>query len=104
VFNNLKIFVEKGILNAIELKSGVTLYDSNTEAHHHAVDQKTGDIVDVYVQPELEERIKTQLLQSYEERTGHRLRDGELQIVIRGTLEKDARPTERKERKKTGGA
>lgn len=84
IFNNLKLFAEKGILRTLELKPGVTLYDSNTQAHHHALHEDTGDIVDLPLDGAVEEALRKALLKKHEEVTGTALDAAEMQIVIRG--------------------
>lgn len=84
VFNNLKIFVEKGILRTLELKPGVTLYDSNIEPHNHAVDLESGEIVDLDLDSALHSKLRDHLLSEYERKTGRSLQGEELQVVIRG--------------------
>ncbi|MBL8022498.1 MAG: transcriptional repressor [Leptospirales bacterium] len=84
VFNNLKLFAQKGVVGLLELKSGVTLYDSNTRRHHHAVDSVTGNIVDLELNQALEKRVFAELMQEYATVTGHNLAQSELQITLRG--------------------
>ncbi|MFN2371959.1 MAG: Fur family transcriptional regulator [Candidatus Krumholzibacteriia bacterium] len=47
VYNTLKLFVAKGLLRTCQFEGGVTVYDPNTERHHHFIDQESGRIVDV---------------------------------------------------------
>ena len=47
VYNTLHLFVEKGLLHRLSLAGGSVLYDSNTERHHHLIDERTGAIHDV---------------------------------------------------------
>lgn len=47
VYNTLNLFVEKGLLRAPTLAEGATVFDANTERHHHFVDEDTGRILDI---------------------------------------------------------
>jgi Fur family iron response transcriptional regulator len=47
VYNSLNLFVEKGLLRALVLAEGRTVYDPHTAPHHHFIDEKTGEILDI---------------------------------------------------------
>lgn len=47
VYNTLNTLVEAGVVNEVYLEAGKTRYDANTCEHHHFVDQKTGQIIDI---------------------------------------------------------
>ncbi len=47
VYNTLNLFVEKGILKAQVLREGTVVFDPFTAAHHHFIDEETGQIVDI---------------------------------------------------------
>jgi len=47
VYNTLNLFVEKGLLRALQLAEDSVVFDPNTEKHHHLVDEETGAIHDV---------------------------------------------------------
>jgi Fur family iron response transcriptional regulator len=47
VYNTLNLFVEKGLLCELVLAEGRVVFDPNTVAHHHFVDEETGEIHDV---------------------------------------------------------
>lgn len=47
VYNTLKLFVEKGLLQELVLAPGFVVYDPKTERHHHFVEDDTGAIRDV---------------------------------------------------------
>jgi len=47
VYNTLNLFVEKGLLRALQLAEDSVVFDPNTERHHHLVDEETGAIHDV---------------------------------------------------------
>ena len=47
VYNTLNLLVEKGLLRALVLAGGRTVFDPLTTPHHHFIDDATGEIVDV---------------------------------------------------------
>ncbi len=47
VYNTLNLFVEKGLLCELVLAEGKVVFDPNVAAHHHFVDEETGEIHDV---------------------------------------------------------
>jgi Fur family transcriptional regulator, iron response regulator len=47
VYNTLNLFVEKGILRALNLSADSVVFDPNIETHHHFIDEETGAIHDV---------------------------------------------------------
>lgn len=47
VYNTLNLFVEKGLLQQLQLTEGRVVFDPKTEEHHHFVDEETGDIYDI---------------------------------------------------------
>ena len=47
VYNTLNLFVEKGLLRQLVLAEGKVVFDPNTRAHHHFVDEESGEIHDV---------------------------------------------------------
>lgn len=47
VYNTLNLFVEKGLLRELHLAPDSVLFDSNTERHHHFIDETTGQIYDI---------------------------------------------------------
>lgn len=84
IFNNLKLFAEKGLLGTLELKSGVTHFDSNMGVHHHALDETSGEIVDIELNDSLEEKVLAELKESYFQKTGKELQNPKLVITLRG--------------------
>ncbi|MDV6234828.1 Fur family transcriptional regulator [Leptospira ellisii] len=84
IFNNLKLFAEKGIVHLLELKSGITLYDSNVENHHHAIDENTGEIFDIDLDPQLQEKILSELKKDFQSKTGSSLENCSLLIALKG--------------------
>ncbi|MEY4831239.1 MAG: hypothetical protein RLZZ562_3035 [Planctomycetota bacterium] len=47
VYNTLKLFVEKGLLQELVLAPGHSVYDPKVEPHHHFLDDISGAIHDV---------------------------------------------------------
>jgi Fe2+ or Zn2+ uptake regulation protein len=47
VYNTLNLLVEKGLLRALVLAGGRTVFDPFTDPHHHFIDDATGEIHDV---------------------------------------------------------
>lgn len=47
VYNTLNLLVEKGLLRALVLHEGRTVFDPCLERHHHFIDDVTGEVVDV---------------------------------------------------------
>lgn len=84
IFNNLKLFAEKGMLGTLELKNGVTHFDSNIGPHHHALNEETGEITDVEMNEELETKVLEELRESYFKKTGKKLDNVKLVITLRG--------------------
>ena len=47
VYNNLKLFAEKGVVQEVKVAGDRVYYDSNTTPHHHFVDLESGRIEDI---------------------------------------------------------
>jgi Fe2+ or Zn2+ uptake regulation protein len=47
VYNTLNLFVEKGLLRALDLADNAVVFDPMLEKHHHFVDEEDGSIHDV---------------------------------------------------------
>ena len=47
VYNTLNLFVEKGLLRALDLADNAVVFDPKLEKHHHFVDEEDGSIHDV---------------------------------------------------------
>jgi len=47
VYNTLNLFVAKGLLRALVLAEGRTVFDPKMGPHHHFIDESTGDIHDI---------------------------------------------------------
>ncbi|TGN19995.1 peroxide-responsive transcriptional repressor PerRA [Leptospira idonii] len=84
IFNNLKLFAEKGVVGTLEIKPGITHFDSNTKRHHHAYDEETGEIIDIELDASLEEQIFESLSQNFQEKTGKRFTNASLVVTLKG--------------------
>lgn len=58
VYNNLALFVDIGLLNAITVNQAITYYDSNTEEHFHFYDERNKRLIDIPISPDMSGRIK----------------------------------------------
>ncbi len=47
VYNTLNQFREAGLLREVVVRSGKSYFDTNTTAHHHAFDERTGRVEDI---------------------------------------------------------
>jgi Fe2+ or Zn2+ uptake regulation protein len=47
VYNTLNLFVSKGLVREVHLSPNSVVFDANTEAHHHFIDEETGRIYDI---------------------------------------------------------
>ncbi|MCB1183963.1 transcriptional repressor [bacterium] len=47
IYNTLGLFVEKGLLQTHQFREGVTVYDANTDRHHHFIDTESGEVHDI---------------------------------------------------------
>jgi Fe2+ or Zn2+ uptake regulation protein len=47
VYNTLNLFVEKGLVREVHLSPNSVVFDANTDAHHHLIDEETGRIYDI---------------------------------------------------------
>ncbi len=47
VYNTLKTLVEAEVIRELAIEPGKTRYDANRSSHHHFVDLKTGEILDI---------------------------------------------------------
>lgn len=47
VYNTLNLFVDKGLLQRLNLSEDSVVFDPITETHHHFIDEKSGVIHDV---------------------------------------------------------
>lgn len=47
VYATLQLFVRHGLLKELPIDGAATVYDSNTQPHHHLYDVETGEVVDL---------------------------------------------------------
>lgn len=47
VYNTLQLFCDQGLLTALQLVPGRTVYDPKRDRHHHFVDETTGRVHDL---------------------------------------------------------
>jgi Fe2+ or Zn2+ uptake regulation protein len=47
VYNTLNLFAEKGLVRELHLSPDSVVFDANTGAHHHFIDEDTGRIYDI---------------------------------------------------------
>lgn len=47
VYNTLNLFVEKGLIQRQLLREGTVVFDGMNSAHHHFIDEETGQIYDI---------------------------------------------------------
>jgi Fe2+ or Zn2+ uptake regulation protein len=47
VYNTLNLFVDRGLLKTQMLRGGTLAFDPHVEAHHHFIDEETGEVFDV---------------------------------------------------------
>jgi Fe2+ or Zn2+ uptake regulation protein len=82
IYNTLNLFVEKGLLKQLVLAEGKVVFDPKTEAHHHFIDEETGQIHDI---PWSQVQVRNvDGLKGYEVR--------EYQVVMRGRRVPKKRP------------
>ena len=47
IYNTLNQFSRVGLLREINLDENVTIFDTNTDHHHHFFDQKSSELIDI---------------------------------------------------------
>lgn len=47
VYNTLNLLVERGLVRQYVLREGATVFDPHVDAHHHFIDEATGEITDI---------------------------------------------------------
>ncbi len=77
IYNVLNVFVQAGIVRAINVDAGRTFYDTNTQPHHHFYNVDTGLLSDMPTN-----RLPTQIT-SIQPPSGTRLTDEPIQLVIK---------------------
>ena len=81
VYNTLNLFVEKGLLQRLNIAEDSVVFDPVMETHHHFIDEKTGAIHDVPW-----ERVQVCNMESLREYEIH-----DYQVVMRGTMKRRRR-------------
>ena len=81
VYNTLNLFVEKGLLQTLNLAEDCVVFDPKLETHHHFIDEETGAIHDIPWE-------KVQVC-NIEGLRGYTIRD--YQVVMRGTRKEPRR-------------
>ena len=81
IYNTLHLFVEHGLLKALDIAEGHTVYDPCMDPHHHFVDDDTGYIHDV---PLDAVSVTHQPLDGFDVR--------EVQVVLRGRSRTQTNP------------
>lgn len=76
VYNTLNLFVEKGLLQRLNLSEDAIVFDPITATHHHFIDEATGAIYDVPW-----DSVQVANVESLTDFDVH-----EYQVVLRGTL------------------
>ena len=76
VYNTLNLFVEKGLLQRLNIAEDSVVFDPIVETHHHFIDEKTGTIHDVPW-----DKVQVCNIESLREFEIH-----DYQVVMRGTL------------------
>lgn len=83
VYNTLNLFVKKGLLRELVLAEGRVVFDPKLESHHHFIDERTGEIVDIPWDAVKVSRVEA--LKGYDVR--------EYQVVMRGRRSPPVRTT-----------
>ncbi len=47
IYNTLNLLVEKGLLRSFQLGESGAVFDANVDAHHHFIDDETGQVTDI---------------------------------------------------------
>ena len=47
VYNCLKKFKSVGLINQVESFTDTSIFDTNTDSHHHFLDEETGELTDI---------------------------------------------------------
>ena len=61
VYNTIHAFKQKGYLKEISINSDKTYFDTNTSNHHHFIDDKTNEIIDLHIDDVTKIKIKKNL-------------------------------------------
>ncbi|HEY9717338.1 MAG TPA: Fur family transcriptional regulator [Trichormus sp.] len=82
VYNTLNALVEAGFIKEVVTEPGRARYDANITEHHHFIDVKTGQVIDV--DPELVSQIKLKL--------GEQFKVHHFHVTFYGEVEKEEAP------------
>ncbi len=47
IYNTLNLFIEKGLIQAVQFDANQIFYDSYTKPHHHFYNVDTGELIDI---------------------------------------------------------
>ena len=86
VYNTLNLFVEKGLLQRLNLSEDSVVFDPIIETHHHFIDEQTGVIHDVPW-----DKVQVCNIESLREFEVH-----DYQVVMRGSLRNSTKSSRRK--------
>lgn len=86
VYNTLNLFVEKGLLQRLNLSEDSVVFDPVTETHHHFIDEKSGAIHDVPW-----DRVQVCSIESLREFEVH-----DYQVIMRGSMRSSVKSARRK--------
>ncbi len=78
VYNSLKCFVEKGLINELVIDNQRAFYDTNTSHHHHIYNLDTGELSDI-------DSFNLSMLQSVELPQGTEIDSVDLVLRVRNT-------------------
>ena len=84
IFNNLKVFVDSGLIKKLEILPGVTTYDTNTSEHHHFLDLETGRIEDIEPSDRKQEKALRLAQKLLRKSIQPNIAAEDIQIIIRG--------------------
>ena len=82
IYNTLNLFEEYGLIERLDVSSGKTIYDSNTDPHHHMYNEKTGDIMDLHLSSEMEEKVLKSLQLKAPKKWREKIKNGKLHITL----------------------
>lgn len=82
IFNTINLFLKHGLIRKFDIQSGSTIYDTNGHPHHHVLDEESGKIYDVFLDPELEEEIVQKVRGSLPEQVMKREDVGRVMITL----------------------
>lgn len=84
IYNNLHLFVNVGLLKTLNVSPTLCVYDSNLNEHFHIIDQQTGEIFDIDMEPGLLDELVQKMEIAAEEKNKMKYRLNFKQLVFRG--------------------